>query len=118
MGTTGLVNGATVMGSAAAQQMPVSPNCLSAATYQAPVLPVMFVQPVPSFTALPVTSALPVQLAGMQPVVTLHEGAMSANTSQISVQDFRTEVGKNLPLLRSVIELVFGKSLLNRQVVY
>jgi len=76
------------------QQMPV----VNAAGNLTPVLPVMIVQPGPGLSAVPITS-VPLQLAGMQTVMPPQQGAVYANTSQISVPDFRNEVGKNLQLL-------------------
>jgi len=91
------VNGVTTMGSAPTQQMSIPANCLNAAGSQTPVMPVMFVQPVAGLSALPI-APVPVHLAGMQPVMALQQGAMCANTTQVSVQDFCHEVGKNLQL--------------------
>lgn len=103
------MNGVTVAGCAPMQQMFVPGNCYNAVSNQTPVLPVMLVQPVAGLSALPVTP-VPVHFSATQPVMAMQQGAMSANTSQISVQDFRSEVGKILQLFKICYQVVLSES--------
>jgi len=70
------------------QQMFVAPNCVNVTNSQTPMMPVMLVPVNSGVPTAGLQVAVPLQTAGMQ------QAAAPVNIDQISVQEFRSEVGK------------------------
>ena len=70
------------------QQMFVAPNYANVTNSQTPMMPVMLVPVNSGVPTAGLQVAVPLQTAGMQ------QAAAPVNIDQISVQEFRSEVGK------------------------